>query len=431
MYNLHSERFRRLFKEAFWIVLGQVMAVVGSLVGVKLITGLLNPNEYGDLALGMTFAMLINQLVLGPLSNGITRFYAPAFEQSDLHGYLKAVRRLLFIATGIIVVMLAFAVFALIVVKRTDWILIATASFVFAIFSGYNSILSGVQNAARQRSLVALFQGLDPWTRFLIAAVLLLCLGASSFVAMVGYVFASVLIFVSQYLFFHKSFISKINIEIKDNKWQEKIWKFSWPFATYGILTWTQLSSDRWALKLYTSSREVGLYAALYQLGYYPMSLATGMIGQFLSPIFYQRAGDATDSQRSSSVKKLIWKFTSSSLLLTGFAFLIALLFHSQIFYILVATKYGVISYLLPWMLFSGGVFAAGQILTSNLMINLRTKSIIIVKMATALSGIIFNFVGAYWLGINGIVIASVLFSVIYFIWIVILFYMDGQKVRT
>jgi O-antigen/teichoic acid export membrane protein len=428
MLNFRSERFHRLSKEAFWIIFGQAIAVVGSLVGIRLITGLLNPNEYGDLALGMTFAMLINQLVLGPLSNGITRFYAPAFEQDDLHGYLKAVRRLLFGATGAIVLILILFVIALIVVKRTEWIFIAIASIIFALLSGYNSILSGIQNAARQRSVVALFQGLDSWTRFLVAAGLLIYLGSSSLVAMIGYVIASALIFGSQYLFFYKSFISKISIKEKDNSWQNKIWKFSWPFATYGILTWSQLASDRWALKLFTSSQEVGLYAALYQIGYYPMSLINNMIGQFLGPILYQRAGDASNNQRNNSVKKLIWKFTTLSLLLTGITFLLAILFHAQIFYILVNKKYGIISYLLPWMLFSGGVFAAGQILTTNLMINLKTKSLMVVKIITALLGIAFNFAGAYWFGIAGIVIASVLFSLSYFIWMVIEFYMDGHK---
>ena len=100
---IRSERFRRLSKEGFWIVLGQVMAVLGSLVGVRLLTELLDPAAYGELALGMTLATLVNQTVLGPLGNGVTRFYSPAVEQGDLGGYFNAVRRMVLLATGIIV----------------------------------------------------------------------------------------------------------------------------------------------------------------------------------------------------------------------------------------------------------------------------------------------------------------------------------------
>ena len=50
------ERIRRLSKEGAWIVLGQVTAVLGSLASVRLLTELLDPAAYGELALGMTVA---------------------------------------------------------------------------------------------------------------------------------------------------------------------------------------------------------------------------------------------------------------------------------------------------------------------------------------------------------------------------------------
>jgi len=86
--------YGRFFKEGFWIVLGQVMMVTGSLVGVRLLTELLSPSSYGELALGMTIATLVNQTILGPLGGGVTRFYAPAIEYGDLSGYLNAARKL-------------------------------------------------------------------------------------------------------------------------------------------------------------------------------------------------------------------------------------------------------------------------------------------------------------------------------------------------
>lgn len=421
MSAFRSERFSRLSKEAFWIAFGQVMALVGALVGVRLLTGLLSPEEYGNLALGMTLAVLVNQIIFGPLSNGITRFYAPSFEQGDLSGYLNSVRRLVFLASEITIFILVFIVVILLGVGRTEWIFISTASIIFAAFSGCNSVISGIQNAARQRSIVALHQGLDSWLKFLIAAGLLIWLGATSSIAMIGYAIGGAFVLISQYLFLRKIFTNHVTSKANEKKWQDKIWRFSWPFAAYGIFTWSQLASDRWALQLFSSTQNVGLYALLYQLGYYPMSLATGMVGQFLSPIFYQRAGDATDNQRNADVKKLVWRFAAFAIILTIIAFLIALFFHAQIFRIFVGEKYAIVSNLLPWMLLAGGIFAAGQILTTNLMINLKTQTMMVAKIVTALLGIVFNFIGAYWFGIIGIVIATNLFSLLYFIWMVVI----------
>jgi O-antigen/teichoic acid export membrane protein len=397
------------------------MAVLGSLVGVRLLTELLDPAAYGELALGMTVATLVNQTVLGPLGNGVTRFYAPAVERGDLGGYLNAVRRLVLSATGIIVLLMLFAVAGLLIAGRTEWIGIATVALIFAILSGYNSILSGIQNAARQRSIVALHQGMESWARFLVAVGLMLWLGATSTVAMVGYAMAVILVLGSQSLFFRKIITKNINVENNKRSWQEQIWRYSWPISIFGMFTWAQFASDRWALELFATTQEVGLYAVLFQLGYYPISMVTGMAMQFLAPIFYQRAGDASDSRRNANISNLSWRLTGLALGVTGVAFLVALLFHAQIFRIFVAKEYGPVSHLLPWVMLAGGVFAAGQTISLNLMSQMKTHTMMPAKIVTALLGVILNFVGAYWYGTTGIVIAGVLFSVSYFLWMVVL----------
>jgi O-antigen/teichoic acid export membrane protein len=414
------ERIHRLSKEGMWIVLGQTAAVLGSLVGVRLLTELLAPADYGELALGMTVAALVNQTVLGPMANGITRFYAPAQEQSDLGGYLSAVRRLVLAATGFILLIILLAVAALLTAGLAHWAAIAGIALVFATLSGYNAILNGVQNAARQRAVVALHQGIESWIRFSVAAGLLLWLGASSTVAMVGYTVAVVLVLGSQYLFFRKT-VRQSGAAADPRHWQRQVWKYSWPISVFGTFTWVQLASDRWALELFTTTREVGTYAALFQLGYYPMSMASTMAMQFLAPIFYQRAGDASDSRRTAEVNKLSWKLTGSALGVTGAAFLLALLFHRQIFQVLVAGEYATVSHLLPWMLLAGGIFAAGQTIALNLMSQMRTHTMMAAKIVTALAGVALNLAGAYWFGTGGIVIAAVLFSVLYFAWMAVL----------
>lgn len=414
-------RFRRLGWEFFWIVLGQAGAVAGAIVGVRLLTELLSPAAYGELTLGMTVAVLVQQTILGPLGNGVTRFYAPAVEQGDLRGYLTAIRRLILSATGIVALLALLAIGGLLISGQTKWIAMAIAVPAFAILSGYNSTLSGIQNAARQRSVVAIHQGMESWARFLVAAGLLLWLGATSSIAMIGFAVAVVLVLGSQYLFFRKIVSKHKATTAEERSWQREIWKYSWPFSIFGVFTWAQLASDRWALELLATTRAVGLYAVLFQLGYYPISMATGMVMQFFAPILYQRAGDASDSKRNAHVHKMSWRLTWLALGITGAAFLAGLLFHAQIFRVLVAQEYKDVSYLLPWVVVAGGVFAAGQSLALNLMSQLRTRAMMKAKVVTALFGVALNFAGAYWYGMPGIVGAGILFAVSYFLWMAVL----------
>jgi O-antigen/teichoic acid export membrane protein len=413
--------YGRFFKEGFWIVLGQVMMVTGSLVGVRLLTELLSPSSYGELALGMTIATLVNQTILGPLGGGVTRFYAPAIEYGDLSGYLNAARKLVSYAIGLIALIAIFSAVGLTIAGEIKWVTIATIALLFAALGGCNAILSGIQSAARQRAIVALHQGGDPWLRSIVGAGLLLWLGATSTVALIGYAFATILVLGSQAFFFKKIIASNIVNTSGEKNWENEIWGFSWPIGIFGIFTWMQLTSDRWALQIFSTTHEVGNYAVLYQLGFYPISLITGMVMQFLVPILYQRAGDASDSTRVNSVNKLSWYLTWSTLGLSGLIFVVALLFHALIFKILVAEEYNSLSYLLPWMILTGGVFASGQSLASSLLAQMKTREMMVTTIVTALFGVVLNFIGAYWYGINGIVGSGVLFSMLYFICMVVL----------
>ncbi len=73
----------------------------------------------------------------------------------------------------------------------SQWVAIASAGLMFSVLSGWNSVLNGIQNAARQRVVVAFHQGVEPWARFLLAAMMIQGLGRNSFAAMSGYCVAT------------------------------------------------------------------------------------------------------------------------------------------------------------------------------------------------------------------------------------------------
>jgi O-antigen/teichoic acid export membrane protein len=420
-------RFKRLFKESFWIAAGQAIAVVGSLIGVKYLTELLNPVEYGELALAMTLAALVSQTLLSPLSAGATRFYSLALEKNTLKSYFEAIAKLSLIAGMAVIVFSLIVTVILASYGQTKWAWITFCAFIFSILSGYNAILNGIQQAARQRLIVSFHQGLDTWGRFVIAIILMLWLGATSTIALIGYVFGAMLVLVSQFIFIGK-ILAKNDISQKKELWGKKVWEYSWPFCFWGIFTWAQLASDRWALEIYSSTKDVGFYAILFQIGYFPMSMVTGVITELLTPIFFQRSGDASDARRNSDVRKMSLYLTLTSLLITSVAFLITYVFHEIIFKILVAKEYHSISYLLPWMTLTGGIFAAGQTMALKLMSQMKTQIMLLPKIITAITGVGLNFIGAYLWGLEGVIISGILYSLSYLAWMCIL---SKHKINT
>jgi hypothetical protein len=111
---------------------------------------------------------------------GIGRFYSIAAEKNDLVAYLDGSRRLLgfaILAVALIAVVLLGGMFW---VGYSQWTALAAAALAFSVLSGYNTSLSGIQNAARQRVLVAFHSGLDAWLKILLAVGVMVWLGHSS-----------------------------------------------------------------------------------------------------------------------------------------------------------------------------------------------------------------------------------------------------------
>jgi O-antigen/teichoic acid export membrane protein len=403
-------------REARWVVAGQCAVVLGGLALVRVLTEYLTPSQYGELALALTLAGLVNQSVTGGLAAGIARYYAVAAEAGDVRGYLRDARRLMGLATAVVGALLMLSAAWLIGSGRGSAIGLAVMVAIFAVVSGLGSAVSGIQNAARQRALCALHSGGEAWLRIAVVVLLLQALGVSTVVVVLAYVL-SMLVATASQVFFVRRLGADAAGRVGECSWTGRIWAYSWPFSIFGLFTWLHQASDRWALQSFGSADQVGLYAVLFQLGYAPMGVAVGVAMNLLAPIFYQTAGQATDSDRNTQVHRMAWRSVAGCLGLTGVAVGVALLLHRPVFALLVAEEFRVLSYLLPWMLLAGGLFAAGQMLALKLMADLSTAAMTRAKVGTALLGVALNIVLARVMGVEGVVIAQVGFGLVYLVW--------------
>lgn len=419
--KLLSPRYKRLGLEAFWILLGQILSTIGSLLSVRVLTQYLDMANYGQLALGLTVVTFVGQFLMSPLGQGIQRYYTPSVEEGDSRGYWKNVQALLS-KTIVLISLFAIITSGILYFWGYKYWLLVFIAFIFAIFDGYNSNLIAIQNAARQRLIVTILSNCLIWLRLGMALLFIYLFGAKDYIVLSGYVLASFIIALSQVFFIKKVLNKQVNNLLpKHEDWSKKILAYSYPFTIWGIFTWALLVSDRWALEYFTSSLEVAQFVVLFQLGYSPIAIITGFAMTFLGPIIFSRAGNGEDNTRNENVNKLIFRIVIVALSITALAFLFVLLLHSFIFQIFVAKQYLGISYLLPWMVLSGGLFATGQAISLKFLSEMKVKTMITPKIVTALIGIVLNIGGAYFWGVGGVVCASILFSLIYFLWLVTL----------
>ena len=420
MANAANSRFLRLAREGSWILIGQCSVVGGALVLVHVLTRYLDPARYGQLSLGLTAAGLANQIVLGGVSAAVARYHSIATEKGAVGTYLHDSIRL-FAGASLLVIAIGVVLTAVLrEMGETSWASLVAAAMTFSVLSGIGGALGGIQNAARQRASAAIHGGVDAWLKILLVIAILQWLGPSAVAVVIGYACSSALVAASQAASLHRSISTQDRRSTGAQQFLPQMLAFSWPFSAWGLFTWLQQASDRWALAAFATPTDVGLYAVLFQLGYAPIAVLTTMSMTFLAPILYQRSGDATDQARNTGVHHIVWRITGASIATTVFAFGAALLVHGPLFHVLVAAEYRQALGWLPWVVMAGGLYAAGQMLALKLLSEMKSARMAAAKIGSSIAGVCFN-VAELLGGLVGVVAAQVAFAAVYLAWMVAL----------
>jgi O-antigen/teichoic acid export membrane protein len=414
--------------ELFFVGFGQAISILASIFGIRLLTQALNPHQYGELSLALTITMLSQQLFFGPYGGAFARYYASSKEKNELAAFFIAVNRIGY-RSGFITLLIGLIVcLAIIVFKLNTYLSLAIFIIIFALISGWNTILDQLQNAARHRVIVAWHQAIGQLLKYLFAFGICTLLISSSSNAMIGYALSASLILLSQSFFYftklnrHDENAQKdIGVQQSSKIWSRYFSSYASPFILWGLFTWIQMSSDRWALEFFSSTNDVGFYTVLYQLGYYPITLLTSVVLQFITPILFERIGDGSDINRLNKTQKITRSLTMISLVLTFLISFLLYFTHSPIIKLLSTANYWHISSYLPYMVLSGGLFATGQISALVLLNSQKPHALLMPKIATAMIGTALNFFCAYFAGLKGVVISNIVFSVIYFGWVFVL----------
>ncbi len=398
-----------LHQEAFFVFLGQVISAIGTLVGVKVLTSYLQPESYGFIALGMSVVNLSIYLVGTPVGSSATRFYKVAMEGGHVQEYENALRRV----GGGVGVCLLLAALVLLLAGNYFYCLIAVLSVLLCV----DGVFNGIQTGARNRRIVALMQSLLNWSRFIFAVGLIVLTGCEyTELVFLGFCLSAMGNVGLQIYFYRR----KIRIDspiavLSDEPFDRgQFYSYLWPLVITGMISWGQLFLDRWGLGAFATLEEVGIYFALYQISYAPVLLFNSCVYYFVSPILFEKAGNARDATRMRKVYAYNGAFSALTLLLS-FALAGGMwLLQDWIGQLLLGSRFLGYSNLLPWLVLSGGIFATGTQLLLSIQSGLYLKPLLVQKMMSAIVAALCYLLGTYWYGLPGVVFGGLIFAVFY-----------------
>lgn len=417
--QIFSPRHLRIGRELIWVSVGQVLYIVGSLATLKMLTNRLGASEYGVFILALTLPTLLGGTIYAGPGQAILRFFTATLEIQQSPNIMRAAWKTMGRRTAVVVGLGILAGLIMWLTGHIEWLLLGITTLVYAVFTALSTIFDGMQNAARQRAIVAWHSNLGQWLRLLLPVVLFSMMGTSSLAAMLGFAFAALIVFASQSWQYRRYMRSKFPLPVSiDHQqvqhWVKRISSYSWPFMLFGVFVWIQAAAERWGLGIIIDTAAVGQYAALTQIGLATMAILAGYLILVGVPVLYGRAGDGLDRTRRANADRLNMVLLLIMLLVTLLGVVAAGLFHQQIFDLLVAADFHSVSALLPVAVLVGGLLGCGQIATFFILTGTESSPLIVPKSATAIVTAGGVIVGASLAGITGVIWANVIGAVFY-----------------
>ena len=426
--------------EALWVFVGQTGNALGILLGMKVLTQVLNPFEFGRLSIANTVVLLISNSLFGPLGHGFMRFWSISHDRGQVEEFVSTANRyggwlLFFVLAGGFVFFVCCSV--------TGWLerqgLMAVALMVGAL-GGYFGLRLAVLLGARKRKIVALVNVGNAIFKPLGATFLVIVFVANANYAMWGYLIVTLaILFIVEHYYKNvikddlKSSLHNRTRNINTDKMGKEILAFSWPFCAWGIFVWIHQSCDRWSLLAFHGADVVGAFSVSALLAAYPLIFSSGFLLNLFMPVAYERAGDLSSYNALKSAYKLILimigVYTLGAVVLIGFFFF----FHEAVVLLMSNSGYVRFSFLLPGLTLSWAFFYLGETLSAFGFIAKAPKKYVLPKLISATLAAVGSFFLSSEIGAQGVVWALGISGFFYAVWcgIIALKFFNGMSPLT
>lgn len=411
--------------EIFWLALSQASVIASGFILIKVITTLVGPHTYGQINVYMTITVLINSLIYGPLSNGVQRIYSISIADGTFFQFVLALKDSLKKAIVLLSILLVLSGIVLIAIGYSKVYITCVFVVSFSLVSGMATVLASIQNAARNRKNYAFQQSLTPLLRIGVV-YLILSLSASKEALIkyfLGYLIADFIMLLYA-IYRTKKSLQEVGVseggELSIASYKSRLYEYVTPFIYWGIFTWIQASSDRWALSYFADFKIVGYYSVLYQLGVYPVSILGGLLSSFSYPILFQ-AATVKGIKAFEKLKNKYFLCIAGACGIVVCMWLGAFLLHPILFDLVVAKEFRTVSNRLPILVLSSGLIIVAQIIALVFNITLRTRKLIGVQVALPIICVIIMVLGAKYYQLDGVVYGSLLYSFLYLLSITII----------
>jgi len=394
----------RLAGEGGWVLAGQVVALGGSLIGIRIITSVISPDVFGQVALVLGMISLSSDFFCAPILHGVSRFFPNAQAAGRIASFRVLISRLLarrvvFAASLLLAIGVGSEVY-----WRSQGTLIAFALATGLL--GLNTLRSfemNLLNASRRRRPFGIWSAVDAWLRPLGVWASVMLFGATAWTVMLGHAAGAAI----SNLAFRTSVVRGPGGVESGARWSRdlatEVLRFAAPLPPLALLGWSANLSDRYILAAASGAEAAGIYAAAYALASAPFLAFAGVVNLTLQPVLFNAVaqGDRVRERRTL----LLWLGAAAGGSCLGVALLAA--FREPLVHLALAERFWGAAPILPWIGAAYALQAMRQAFEALILADRRTRILTALQLGGAVVGLALYLILIPAYGAMGAAIAT------------------------
>lgn len=334
---------RSLLNDGIWVAITQVIAALGTLAGVRILTEFMSPAVFGEMNLWLGIVALFTATLANPTMQALLRFY-PEYAG---HGQGRIARK---IARHQVEKLLAWALPLMLILALValwnGWVG-GLHLMLFGMVLGIDIVRMqnmAVLSASSRQKTYGAWLAVEAWLRPAFAVLVMQVNGVNLASIFGGYFLASLLIWLVL-----RARVPDSNFATEDadeHLLKERFWRYTLPLLPLGLVGWLSGMGDRYIIGGVLSVSDVGMYAAAYGLASRPVLMLGAVVETALRP-GYQRAVISGDSDGEHGYLR---KWSGILLVCSIIGLVLAFLLHEWLARVFLGPSFRSGSYLIPWL---------------------------------------------------------------------------------
>ncbi|RJP80460.1 MAG: hypothetical protein C4522_07630 [Desulfobacteraceae bacterium] len=380
-----SQKFHRdIVGDGLLIALGQIAQAMAMLVGVRLLSELVEPKIYGEVTLFMGAVILGRQVFGFPFLQAALRFYPEAVSHHFVSFLRRVIQSYLFRVIGSYTLLYLITGYGYVLAANHD-----ISYYLFILSAGLLccevafALETDLFNAARMQTHFIYLQISNAWLRPLFAVLAVLIFGANSVSIISGYLTATGLVLICLYTFP----VNRIGVgntkEVFDSvpKFKQDICLYALPLMPLAIFGWVSTFSDRYLIGAFLDAEQVGIYAVAYSLMSLPFTMVQAVVERTIRPVYFE-AVSAGDEKKAGQYFRF---WVNSVFYICAAGVLMVYFFHNDIAKLCLSEKYHASARLMPWIALGNLFLAMSLVFEKTCFAYKKTAYVLVIRGAGAL----------------------------------------------